>query len=170
MFSPPLLALLNALRGSGRLPRWLFYPLAGLAVYLGTGSVLAACSAAGGLGLWLASGWHFDAVSGAYTLESPAKVRWINAACLRLLPRTPADGPARNRLRGTLWMALRGLHFYPAFLPLAWADPWALAWGLGVLLQGPCYWLGGRLSATHGVRVAEALTGLLFGTLIATAI
>jgi len=163
------LALLNALRGSGRLHRWAFWLLAGLATLLATGSWLAALAVTAGLVLWLAAGWHFDAADGRFSLLPP-RVRWINAVCLRLLPHADSDTPARNKLRGTLWMGLRGLYFYPAFAVLALSNPWAAAWGLGVLLQGPAYYLGGRLAPPRpAVRLAEALTGLLFGALVALA-
>ena len=152
----PLLALLNAARGSGTLPRWLFF-LACFTAAL-TQGLWEAVVIAAGIALYFMAGWHFDAITGAYTLEPGVKVRWINWVCLKLIPAGGNSGwvTRRNMARGTLWLSLRGLHLYPAFIGLACLHgPHALLLGLGCLLQGPIYFASGRLFTTDAGRKAE---------------
>ena len=166
MILVPLLALLNAARGSGTLPRWLFF-LACFAASLTQGLLEAAVITAG-IALYFMAGWHFDAITGQYTLEPDVKVRWINWACLKLIPtgQNPGWETHKNLARGTLWLSLRGLHLYPAFVGIALLHgPAALLLGLGCLLQGPVYFASGRLFERDAVRKAEwawfAVAGLL---------
>lgn len=161
-----LLALLNAARGAGELPRWLFFPLCGLAA-LPLGWPTAVCVILG-MAVFFAAGWHFDCITGQFTVHEN-KVRWITRACLWAVP--PGTNPGRevreNKRRGTLWLALRGLHLYPLFAALAVLHgPAALLWGLGVALMGPVYYLAGVFRRDGAVRLGEYAYFWLAGILI----
>lgn len=58
--------------------------------------------------------------------------------------------------------------FFPLVALLAYAfwNPWAPLAGLLCLLQGPVYYLAGRLTPRHAVALAELLAGTLFGFMI----
>ncbi len=170
---PLLYALLNFARGQGRLPRWLFFPLAGLC-FLPLGWPTALC-VGGGTAAFFSAGWHFDAVTGWYTVHEN-KVRWITRVSLWLLP--PGDTPGwetgRNMARGTVWLALRGAAYsLPLFalLALLHQNPAALFAVPAMLLFGPTYWACGRLRAWlalpfEATRLAEPLSFAYLGALI----
>ena len=162
--------LLNGLRGRGLLPRWAFVPLCGIAAGLVAHDGVFGLVTSAGIALWVVRGWgaYFSCVTGRYD-PADHEVAWIDRACRRVVPPRPTDTPARNRLRGTLGMSLRGAHLYPLFLGLwAWGSDLAPAVGLGCLLQGPVYWLSGRLvPERHAVAAAEFTFGALIGLLLA---
>ena len=172
MILAPLLALLNAARGSGTLPRWLFF-LACFAAGL-TQGLWEAIVITAGIAVYFMAGWHFDAITGADTLDEKqkdgkVKVRWINWVCLKLIPAGGNSGwiTRRNMARGTLWLSLRGLHLYPAFIGLAFLHGWPpLLLGFGCLLQGPIYFASGRIFTSDAVRKAEWAWLLVAGTLL----
>jgi hypothetical protein len=81
----------------------------------------------------------------------------------------PEDGYAHtNKKRGVLTRTLRSSYYYAPFLGLAYLNPWALAYGAGVLLLGLVYGFVGLFGERkYSVAVAEAPAGWLIGELIA---
>jgi hypothetical protein len=160
-----LLGILHCLRGRGWLPRWALFLLVALLAYAETMSLLLAAVTTAGIALWIVPGIgkFFSAITGT---DNPleTEIRWIDRLGYRLFPRD--ETPATNKLRGTVCMSLRGLYLYPLFLAYAFWNPWALLTGLLCLLQGPVYYLSGRLTPLHAVALAELLVGTLFGLMI----
>lgn len=140
-------ALLNCLRGRGwvRGDRWLACLGFGIVSWLYSDALHLGIVVAAGTYLWALPSWgeHFTAITG----------ETLNA-----------------RLRGTLGMSLRGLYLYPLFAALALlTTPWALLFGLGCLLQGPCYFVTRHTPNWQewAVARAELLFGAVMGGLLA---
>lgn len=125
---------------------------------------------AAGVFFWSLKGWgkYFSAIHGR-DYESEKEIGWIDWIGYELIPALPeGESRHRNRIRGTIQMALRGLFLYPAFIGLGlYHSPAAFGWGLLSALQGPIYFLAGRIHGEEkAVKMAEiyygAVQGLLF--------
>ena len=134
----------------------------------GLASLCIASIVALGWWLWALRGWgdYWD-----FSSRKNQEVRFLDALVLRFLP--PGE------LNDLLSMSLRGFIFgYPLFLALAWAlgSLTPLCWGLGLLLQGPVYWLQNRGLRKrynvhkHGNDLSESLMGVVWGLLLWAAI
>jgi hypothetical protein len=166
----PLGAFLNRLRGDdwGK-PYTSKGAIAGLWGVLWSGVALsmghpplsalyAAVATCAGFWLWAGPGWgaYLSASIHGKDMRHEREVRWIDELIFRI---------HNPYLWGIAGMALRGLYMAPAFLALTYLSPWALACIPLTLLQGPLYWIGGRLWEAGGVRAPELLTGALWAAL-----
>lgn len=121
-----------------------------------------------GSALWFAPGWSFDEITGGW---SPNKYpAFMRRFALWLIPNI--SDPARNRARGTLLKAIRGLYDVVTFAALYAINPAAPFNLLGSILMGPIYWLMGQIFP-NGAPVCDAefwegcLRGILIGSAIA---
>lgn len=123
--------------------------------------------------LWFFSivfGWglYFAAFHGRWMPGSKKHTQWITKIGLWLIPFTRVNDLPRNRARGMLCMALRGLAYsLPVFAWIACtATPWALVVWPCMLLQGLIYWLNKYDNERHGTAYPEIASGALWGFLI----
>ena len=177
-------ACLNVFRGRAKdfhVPtggRIIACTLMGIVAAFASANVVIGLAVALGTFLWALNGWgkYFAAIHGRPSPANKVEVRWIDWTVDHLLPRKPRN-PGWHvhyyKARGTLGMALRGLHLYPLFIALAWlqSDTLPLFVGLFAVLQGPCYYLAG-LPKEHkwSVAMAEAYFGVVIGMMIVTCI
>lgn len=170
-------AILNRLRGLDLVPlsRLGYAVLIGLAAHVfyllrhptqldSSLQVLAAVAA--GMFLWSLPGWgkYFSAFHGRDDLAEK-EVGWIDRLGYAVYP--PSVSMARNRRRGTLCMALRGLYLYPMFVALAVVvDPLAALIGLGSLLQGFAYGIMRNVPERYAVTGAELTFGAIMGAML----
>ena len=122
---------------------------------------------AAGTAFWLVWGWglYFSAFHGIWK-QDEKEIGWIDWLGKKLVPWQAMTDYRRNRRRGTICMALRGLYIAPMFAVLAWqmGHP---AWGwLGLigLAQGAAYGVMRHLSdVSQGAKWAEPLIMFIFG-------
>lgn len=163
-------AFLNLFRGRGWVPGDRILACAGFGLTAGAyfGFMPVGIAVAFGTFFWAVWGWSFEEITGEH---DPAKYHsWIRRAGIKAFP---LDGSRdTNRVRGVLMKALRGLYLYPTFVALSlFATPWSLLIGLGSLLQGPVYYLAGKLVREEkAVPLAEWLWGACMGGMIVLAL
>lgn len=81
---------------------------------------------------------------------------WITKVGLWLVPLGKS-----NELRNVIMFSLRGLYDYPMAIVLTFFNPYAWAWGLLCLLQGPLEWLSTKISkGKYHWMLGELLTGI----------
>lgn len=169
-------ALINVLRGQGFLPRIASSSMTGTvmglyALSLGLSTLdigIASTITTLGVLVWRTPGWgkYFSAIHGRDS-ELEREIAWIDKAGYWLIPPRRFTAMA-NRLRGTFQMALRGLFLYPTFACMAFFfDHSALLLGLLSCLQGPIYFLAGRIvREERAVALAEVIMGAMIGALL----
>lgn len=117
-----------------------------------------------GILLWVGPGWgkYFAAFHGRYSLREkeffPAD----------LIADTVYGKTNDPYLSGAIGMTIRAITGYPLFVALAaWLfDPLNILIGIGVLMQGPIYAVMRYIPERFALYAAEAITGLLMGTLL----
>ena len=156
---------MNALRGDGKIPK--YGCAAGMAI------VLYFCSALPliyipilTLLLWagLAPGWgkYFGVFDGSLASYNETEVKIID----KITDKIVSNSTSSYRLWCFVATSIRGLCFYPVFIALSFYDAYALLYGLGVLLMGCIYLLGGYAPAKYRVRCSEFGYGALLGLLL----
>lgn len=166
-----LLGILHCLRGRGFVPRWLFFPLVALLAWLEFESALITAVVTAGIAFWIVPGLgkYFSVFTGRDDPKE-SEIEWIDWVGYQLFPSHPtAPGwdTRRNQARGLVCMSLRGLYLCPLFIALSAWNPSAAYAGLCIgLLQGPVYFLAGRVSQRHAVAIAELVMGTWAGALI----
>lgn len=111
-------------------------------------------------------GWgkYFNAAFPDMKYVSETEVKIIDVITTKIY-KDPTDKKEFERWC-LIAMSLRGLLFYPVFIILSFANPWALLFGFGMALMGPIYFARRIFPETKSIRVAEFTTGCLLGGLI----
>lgn len=140
--------------GSG-LDKWISTVIYGFAGWLYSGDIA--------IGMALAAGYlvaklyphELAAVSGDPIKREKSETFY--KICWKLI-----KAPDAHKARGTLWMCLRGVFWYPTFIAIGMVtgSAWPLLFGLTVFIDGLLYYAGGKLAGNpKGWRVGEVLCG-----------
>lgn len=153
-------AVLRMLDGCDKIPRWAMCLGMAIAYDLTTPSGDYSALAMFPAILWAYSyGWSFSAIHGVYPLQDWEKKFSPSVGIIYIAAKYINN---RQILGAIGWMPRIFMTFW---LPCAvagnvWAAiPLALIWGW-------CYYVSGRISETHGVRIAEGITGFMLGLLL----
>ncbi len=174
----PLLGILNGLRGAGLLPRAMMYGV--LAYWLWTYyTVTFAAIWTLGIALFLAHPWGngFMVVTGKDTRHYNRSDAWLAYLVDKLTSSTSKVqgwGSAWDlqtefecKRWGFIYMLIRGSFIMPLFVVLSQFYGWSNMLYSVIFMWFPVvYYIGGRISLQHGVRIAEILWGLILGLTI----
>lgn len=153
-------SLLNMCRGAGELARSYSTLLMGVVVYILTLDIWAAAITFLGIWIGMTIGWGkgFATIHGCYNRKEkefyPIDV---------IVDKLPINN---GYVLGTIWMTLRSILYVPTFLSLAFISTFNLFFMLPLLLKGIVYYISGRISTRHGVRIAEGIWGAILGLMI----
>lgn len=167
------MAILNALRGSGRFilfNRWSVCLYAGLIALSITHNPVQALIVSVGIFLGLLLGWgkYLNLFSGNLIYKDETEVKVIDFITDRICGKPTTS---HNFKRWCLVaMSLRGLLFYPLFAGLGYFHPQAFYIGAGCLLMGLSYKAASALSPQYQVRGGEFIWGGVLGSLIGMAL